>query len=334
VEFTKQGHVQLKQEDVSIEDLEPTEVVIRNEASIISAGTELAALRNEEYNGIAYPYRPGYGSIGKIIAKGDAVLDREIGQRVFYAGKHAEIQRFKHTHAQQWEYLFPVPEQLSSVEASVGCLAQIAITAPHLSELYLGDTVAIFGLGTIGLLTALLYRHYGARVIGIDPVHNRCEAAKKLGIHEVIHAPAHEQLQQLMSLTEGKGAEITVDAVGHSGVIQQAIKATSLFGQVILLGSPRTPLQGNLTDAFAAVHMNGLRLIGAHMHQFPLKPERGVTHSVERNFDTIFTLIANQKLEVLPLISHIINPEEAPSAYHGLANMRDTYTCVVMNWAD
>lgn len=279
-----------------------------------------------------FPARPGYGSIGRIEAKGEGVKEFNIGDRVFYAGKHASLQRFKHGENHQWAYLFPVPEDMDPVEASVGCMAQIAMTAPNVTELKLGDKVAVFGLGMVGILAAMLYRLRGAEVIGVDPVKERCELAQNMGIHTVVNVAADRQVEEIMKLTENKGAEVTVDAAGHSAVVCNCIKAAALFGQVVLVGSPRASYVTDINPAFWDIHKKGLTVKGAHMWRMPVNEQRGCSMSVEWAFKTVFELIRNRQLDVKPLISHVIKPEQAVEAYNGLENQKELYTCVVIDW--
>jgi 2-desacetyl-2-hydroxyethyl bacteriochlorophyllide A dehydrogenase len=331
IEFPAQGRVEVKEEEIRDDHLEPMEVLVRNEASIISAGTELAALCDTAGNA-TYPKRPGYGSVGVILAKGEGVTDFDVGDRVFYAGKHASVQRFTHGENHQWSYLFPVPEGLDPVDATVGCMAQIALTAPNLTELRLGDTVAVFGLGTVGNLAAQIYSIQGARVLGVDPVSARCETARMAGIEETIDAAPEEQVQAVLDLTGGSGAEVTVDAVGHSAVIESCVRSTALFGQILLLGSPRGTHTRDMTGMLWDIHLNGKVMRGAHMWHFPVQQTRETQLSVEWNFATVFELIRSGKLKVKELISHVIQPGDAAEAYDGLQNRRDVYTGVIINW--
>ena len=332
IEFPVKGHIEVKTATINSENLGPTECIIQNEASIISAGTELAVLNGVEATA-TFPARPGYGSIGRILEKGSDLEGFNVGDRVFYAGKHASIQRFNHGEPHQWAYLFPVPEGLDPIEGTVACMAQIAMTAPNITEIKLGDTVVVYGLGAVGVLAAMMYQLRGAKVIGVDPVAHRCELAKKLGIQTVVDVAPENQMTEIMKLTGGNGAQVTVDAAGHSAVISTCVKTTALFGQVVLLGSARAPFQGNLTEAFLAIHMNCLTVRGSHTWQYPVDEQRGVKMDAKWAFRTVFDLINTKKLNVRPMISHVIKPEEAPDAYDGLQNKQEIYTCAVIDWS-
>lgn len=157
VEFSAKGVVALQTEEITTDNLAPWEVVVQNETTLISAGTELSNLYGTEPRA-KYPSRSGYAAIGRLVAKGEAVNDFSIGDRVFYAGNHASAQRFLHGQDHQWGQLYPVPEGITSEDAVFVCLVEIAMTAPNITMLDLGDTVAVFGLGLVGNLAAQLYQ--------------------------------------------------------------------------------------------------------------------------------------------------------------------------------
>jgi len=331
VEFPSQGEVVVREDAVPGDELGPLEVVLRAEASIISSGTELANLHN--FTGEAsYPLRPGYGMIGVIEAVGGEVDDFAVGDRVFCAGKHASLQRFKHRQGHQWGHLFPVPADLDPVDACVGCMAQIAYTAPALTDLELGDTVAVFGLGLVGILAARLYQLRGARVLGVDPVAHRCELAQRFGIAETCAVAPQDQTAAVREWSGGDGVAVACDATGMSPAVANAIHATRLLGQAVLLGSPRQAWESNTTELLSKIHMDGLVVRGAHMWHFPMRMDRGVGTTVENNFRIVFELIRSGRLDVRRLISHVISPAQAPEAYLGLREDTATWTGAVIDW--
>ena len=333
IEYEELGKVVCKSGHVNVENLAEMEVVVQSESSIISAGTELARLYGLE-KGTTYPLRPGYGCIGRIIAKGEGVTDFKLGDRVFYAGTHTGIQRFMHGANHQWQYLFPVPEDIDPIEAVVACMVNIAMSAPNVTEINLNDTVAVFGLGMVGIISALIYKLRGAKVIAIDPVKERSDLAKELGLDIIVDCPAEKQLEMINQITKGKGVRIAVDAVGHSAVIRSCIKAAGDFGQVLLLGSPRSPFDGDITEIMWDIHIKELVVKGAHMFNCPVNQQRGVSIDVSWVFATAFDLIKSKKIDASKIISHIITPEQAAQAYEGLQNDKTKYTCVVIDWRE
>ena len=89
VELTDIGRSHLNSEELNVNDLKDNEAIIKSEYSLISAGTELSrafALKK----GFSYPVRPGYSTVGRIIAKGKDIK-AEVGDRVFASSPHASI---------------------------------------------------------------------------------------------------------------------------------------------------------------------------------------------------------------------------------------------------
>ena len=332
--FTAPNQVELATEEVGDTALERDEVVIRSEVSLISAGTELARLRGEGEGAGAFPSRSGYACIGRIIAAGPGTTGVAVGDRVFFAGKHAAVQRFRQNQDHQWGRCYPVPEGLAPEDAVFVCLAQIALVAPWVSAAGPGDTVAVFGLGVIGNLCAQLYQMAGARVIGLDPVAARCALARACGLRECLSTAPGSQAEALRAATGGQGASVTVDAVGHTAVIQAAVAGTRLMGECVMLGTPRVPLQGDLTAMLNRVHMEGIALRGAHMYRFPAMPVRGTTRTVGDAYAMLFAAIADGRLRIAPLRSHLVTPEQAPASYRELGEARDRAWGVVIDWRD
>lgn len=331
--ITAKGCVSCETEEINTENLAPNEAIVRNEASMISAGTELSRVF-EIKRGFSYPVRPGYSAVGRVIKKGAGLVDINVGDRVFHSGAHASVCRISRGERTQGPMIFRLPDQsISPREACLMNLAMVAASGVELAQIELGDTAAVFGLGNIGLLAALFIKKLGARVIGVDTSDGRCAAAREMGLDCTLSCPAAEQPQQIKQLTGGRGADIAVDATGISPAIVNAVYSCAKYGQVLLLGSPRAPFEGDLTGLFSAVHMNMLTVRGAFNSTQPVFETEGSRLSVRRNFDTVCGWIADKSVEVSKLISHIITPKEAQSAYHGLMYKPDEYRCVVIDWS-
>lgn len=332
VVFPKINEVRLETETLDPASLQGSEVIVRSETSIISTGTELARLRGTEIGGRGLPARPGYGTIGRVETVGPDVKDFKPGDRVFFAGKHASRQKFLHNQNHQWGLLYPAPEGIDAANAVFVTMISIAMTAPDVTELRLNDTVAVFGLGLVGNLAAQMYSIAGAKVIALDPVRKRCEIAKRCGIATAIDAPPEKQVEAVMDLTGGRGANVTVDAAGHSAVILTAIHATARFGQVILVGSPRAPYSADMTPAMYRVHEQGLVVRGAHMWRIPPKPMMEAKYTVGGNLAKSFELVGSGRINVRELRSHLIRPEQVPDTYARLQTHPDEYVAAVIDW--
>ena len=329
----EKGRAVVVTEELDVENLAENEAVIRAEASMISAGTELSRVFAIK-EGFSYPVRPGYSAAGVVLAKGKGLEDLQVGDRVFYSGPHQSVCRFSRGGRTQGPRIFKLPQGMDAKAASAITLGLVAISGVHATEVKLGDTLAVFGLGTIGLIAALLYQKQGARVIAVDPVESRCALARRLGIAETLSCPPDRQVEALRDLTGGRGVDIAVDVTGVSAAIEHAVLSCGKYGQAVLLGSPRAAYDCNITPLLSAIHMKMLRVVGAFNSLYPVYETEGSRLSVARNFQVICRLIQSGELDIEALVSHVIRPEEAEEAYHGLMYDREYYRCVVIDWSD
>lgn len=335
-----QEMLEIRSEEIDPSQLQPYEILVGAEASVISPGTELAIFTavapgvRTPGSWNAYPWRPGYGLVGHVVAAGGEVDRIAEGDRVFCFGKHASLQRYDTSATAPMTSAFAISDRLPAQRAAMARMALVALTAPQVTDFEAGDTAVIFGLGLVGNLAAQLYQIAGARVIGLDVVRSRCEMASKVGIQTTLDVPPEKQVEAILNLTGGKGAAIVVDAVGHSAVIRRCIDACATFGQVILLGSPRTPYEMDSTQILRAIHNRWLTVRGALEWRLPPFPVRGVKHSIASNLDTLLDWIESQRLDVDTLITHVIKPDGLQQAYQGLLNNKETYLGVVIDWQD
>jgi S-(hydroxymethyl)glutathione dehydrogenase/alcohol dehydrogenase len=103
-----------------------------------------------------------------------------------------------------------------------------------------GDTVAVIGCGGVGMAAIQGARIAGAgRVIAIDPVAAKREAARSLGASDTVDPGAADAVEQVRALTDGRGVDIALDAVGAPELIAQATKMTRRGGTTVLVGAPR-----------------------------------------------------------------------------------------------
>lgn len=325
----EKGRAEVAEEELDVSNLKPSEAIIQAEASMISAGTELSRVF-EIKKGFSYPVRPGYSAVGKVLAKGDALTDLQVGDRVFYTGPHASVCRFSRGTRTQGPMIFKLPEAISAQEGSLITLALVAISGVNTVDVRLGDRVGVFGMGMIGVLAAVMLQKLGAEVIAIDPVEERCALAQQMGINWIVDFPVEEQLAQIQSRFGGLDA--AVDVSGASRAIETAVLATKKYGQVALLGTPRAACTMDVTPMLNAIHMRMLRVTGAFNSLQPVFESEGMRLNVARNFETVCGMILRRELPISWLVSHVIAPEEVERAYHGLMNEPGLFRCVVIDW--
>ena len=333
VVVTGQNEVELQHLELDSERLGSDELLIETECTFISAGTELANYTGKEPKVFqpgtwcAYPWRSGYANVGVVRAVGDGVTRAKPGERVFTYGPHASMIRYS-----QNRLVAAVPERLDSATAAASRMAGVALSAVIVSEIRGNPWVAVFGLGMVGNLAAQAFGIRGCRVIGVDPVDWRRELAERCGLRHTVGGSAEEVQEAIERITEGGLAGITVDAVGDSRVVMQALKATARHGQLVLLGTPRASAQGDLTELLSDVHLGLITMRGALEWFLPMYPDIGDRTSQYSKQMMIFDWVERGELKLEPLISHRLRPEQIKQAYEGLLHERETYTGVVLDW--
>jgi threonine dehydrogenase-like Zn-dependent dehydrogenase len=131
----------------------------------------------------------------------------------------------------------PLPDALSFEEgASVSCGTGTAYGALKRIDVSGRDTLAVFGQGPVGLSATMLGRAMGARVIAIDVVPERLALARELGADEVINARDTDAVKAIHDLTEGEGAETTMDCSGSSEGRLGALQSAGTWGRVAFVG--------------------------------------------------------------------------------------------------
>ena len=333
VVVTGQHQVELQTAELDAPVLSANEVLLDTEYTFISSGTELANYTGREPKVFqkgewcAYPWRSGYANVGIVRDIGTDVTRTAIGERVFTYGRHASTIRYS-----QERLIAPVPRSVESDVVAASRMAGVAMTAIVVAEIPTNATVIVFGMGLVGNLAAQMFQIHGCRVIGVDLVAERRALAQRCGIEHTVGGTPDEAQAQLQELSNGGLGNITVDAVGHSNVVMQALRATTNHGQLVILGSPRVSVPGDLTELLSETHLRWITIRGALEWCVPMYPDIGNRTSQWSKQQTIFDWIARGQLQVKPLVSHRLKPEQIKQAYDGLLNEPSVYTGVVLDW--
>ena len=333
VVVTGQNQVELQIADIDAPRLAANELLIDTEYTFISSGTELANYTGREPKVFQkgtwceYPWRSGYANVGIVREVGANVTRAAPGDRVFTYGRHASTIQYS-----QDRLVAPVKQAMDPAVVAASRMAGVAMTAIVVAEVGTNPWVVVFGLGLVGNLASQMFRIHGCRVIGVDPVAERRKLAQRCGIAHTVGGSPEAAQAEIREITDGDLGNITVDAVGHSGVVMQALRATADHGQIIILGSPRVRVDGNLTELLSDTHLRWITIRGALEWCVPMYPDIGNRPSQWSKQQTIFDWMARGELHVAPLISHRLKPERIKQAYDGLLNEPNVYTGVVLDW--
>lgn len=326
--FTKPWQVEVVQEPVPEVKLEGKQAIVRKKYTLISPGTELACLSGGE-SWFPMPSVPGYAAVSEIVELSPDVAEYKVGDIVFHYGNHSLYE----TTTTDGVFL-KVPDELDLSWVPFTRMATVAMTALRVSAIELGDSVAVTGLGLVGNMASQLAGLQGASVIGIDLSTERLEIAARCGVEHSILGNA-EAGERVKALTGGDGVSTLIEATGVPQLAVEGVTWIAKYGELILLGSPRGEYSYNVTELLNSVHLDNRGCVtfkGAHEWRFPIEPDRFVKHSLVRNSLIVFRLMLQERLRIAPLISHMLPPEEAPSAYEGLRNNKDEYLGTLFRW--
>jgi len=136
-----------------------------------------------------------------------------------------------------------------------------AIHAARQAEISLAEDVVIIGGGPMGMLNLLVAKKCGARVILNELVGKRLEKGRLLGADELVDASKTDPIARVIELTNGKGADVVIVAVGLETANEQALKMIAPYGKIVLFSSahPAKPMLIDPND----IHRREYRVLGA-----------------------------------------------------------------------
>lgn len=134
--------------------------------------------------------------------------------------------------------VYPLPDALPLEHAALIEAVSVAVHAVEQASLQSEDKAVVVGTGMIGLLTVQALRAAECNtVIGVDVDDDRLDLAKKLGATETINANSSDAVQRILDQTDGKGADVVLEAVGATPTVTSAIASVRKGGTVVLVGN-------------------------------------------------------------------------------------------------
>ena len=293
-----------------------------------------------------FPTVLGHEFSGEIIELGEGVDQSYLGKKAAVfpllpcnecdycrSGNYAQCQNYNYFGSRTdggFEEYLSVPlfnlvlldEQVSFEE---GAMVEPATVAQHVinkAELSVGDSIAIFGAGPIGVMVAQWAKINGAgKVLLFDIDQTKVDFAKELGFDLVCNSleiPAEDFIKENL---QGKLADVAVEATGSSAAFDQCVQAIRTFGRVVLLGNPHSDmtLKQKSYDQFMRKEGSIVGMFNSVYDRFP-KNEWQVTAQA----------IADKKLNLYPLITHKVLIEGLIDAFDMVHEKKEFYNKVLM----
>ena len=178
------------------------------------------------------------------------------------------------------------------------------------ANIKIGDTVAIFAQGPIGLCATAGARLRGATtIIAVDSVPERLEMARRLGADAVVDFKQTDPVEAIMELTDGRGVDASIEALGLQQTFQSCLQVLKPGGTLSSLGV----FSSDLTIPVAAFHAG----LGDNKIVTSLCP--GGKERMRR----LMNVIAAERLDLGPLVTHHYKLDRIEEAYDLFGNQRD-----------
>ena len=197
-----------------------------------------------------------------------------------------------------------VPEGLSDeVALFAGDVMGTGFHAIDSRPLAEGETAAILGMGPVGLCAVqAAMAAGGSEVVAIDTVEDRLRMAESFGATPV-HLTEQDPRAEVKKLTEGRGVDLAVEAVGHPEALDLALRLARKAGTVSVTG-----VHAERADVHMGVlWIKALTLTSGHAN-------------VIKHLDPVLELLSAGKLDPAPLVTHHMKLDEAPDAYRAYDN--------------
>lgn len=281
----------------------------------------------------------GYSSAGVVIEVGNNIHKFSPGDRVACIGagyaSHAEYITVPEN------LCCKIPDDISFDEASFGMLGIIALHGIRCAKLTFGETVAVIGLGLLGLLTVQILKAYGCKVIGTDIDLHKVELAKKLNA-DYTYTLEDEFKNGVERATNGYGADavIITAATESDAPVNTAVDVARYGGRIVLVGVADIHPQRN-EMWHKEVEIIVSKAGGPGIFD-PFYENKGIDYPIgyvrwteNRNLEEFLRLIVEGKIDVKSLITHRFNIEHAESVYKDMLNNKGgPYIGVILEYPE
>lgn len=316
------------------------ELLLQTVVSAISAGTEMLLYRGQMPGGIAadatiaslagemaYPLKYGYAAVGRVIETGAGVDESWNGRLLFSFQPHQ-------THfTARLEDCLPVPDGVTAEMAAFLPNMETAVSFLMDGHPLIGEQVAVFGQGIVGLLTtSLLAQLPLASLITLDAYPLRREWSHKRGAHATLDPTQPDVAAALRTTLQQNrpfpGADLVYELSGNPAALDQAIAAAGYSGRVVVgswYGQKQATL--NLGGHF---HRHHIRLISSQVST--IAPEWNGRWTKPRRLQTAWEMI--QRHSPAPLITHRFPLHAAAQAYQLLDQQPSEVLQIIFQYGD
>ena len=301
--------------------IKPSFLLIKTLFSAVSPGTEIELIGVSEGKEISL----GYSAVGVVEECGEGVTDYQIGDLVACYGApyvgHAEYLLVPITLCAK------VPEDMDPKQAALAGIGAIAIHALRVSKLEFGETVVVVGLGLLGQMIAKIANAAALNVIALDTSEERVRMLQQDGINSF--SSIGEMENEVMKATHNQGADAVLLCAGgkRSPLTHESLKWIRNQGKVVIVGDiePDFP-RGLMFAKEAQILISRAGGPGRYDNQYELQamdyPYGYVRWTEGRNVAEYLRLVDNNRIDVQPFLTEIVDYKSAPGSYKDLLDKK------------
>ncbi len=311
--------------DAPLPPLGDNEVLLKAVCSLISPGTERAAL-TRAWDDAGFRANPGYSLAGDVVEVGKNVKDFKVGDRAYSLINHAN---YAVVSAEPWATL-TIPTGLSYETATFIALGSVAMHALRRLQVQLGDTVAIIGAGIVGQIAIQLARLNGAqKIIVLDMADSRLALARTYGADLTVNPGKQDAVAELFAFTAGQGAPAILEATGNTRVLPLAFKLAAVGGRICLAGVMEEPHPLAFHQEFL---QRELTLVAAHQPHCPVTENIYYRWTQQENRRLVRAMLVEGKLKVSEMITHRFPAAKAPEVYESIKAGDTAMLGALLDW--
>lgn len=316
VVFTRRGIVGFETDQLPAA-LGAYSICVQATTTLVNAGTDLGVLNEEPNYQKPFPVYPSALFVGHIISAGAAIActrpELKLGQRVLLRHRHvshAVIDVLSTT-------IIALPDELSDAECALAGQAVVGLAAMHTSNLRLGSSAVVIGLGLIGQLVARMAVAAGARPVRVYDTHAlRCAVA---ALDSRISVMSRDDLEQAL-------ADYVYVTSPTDSALQLAIRSVRPGGAVVLVAATSQPASIEVADV---IFRRGVSLLGAH--ESKSIPSNDSAASVDA-MKLCLQLIRDGTLGTEGLVSRIVAVADVNLVYELLQHKKDRVVAIALDW--
>jgi (R,R)-butanediol dehydrogenase/meso-butanediol dehydrogenase/diacetyl reductase len=207
-------------------------------------------------------------------------------------GSFATYKKVKHT------CLYKLPDHMSHEEAAMVEPTSCALHAVRQAGMKEGDTVAVFGMGAIGQLTARVAKALGAGAVYAAEISPDRIALARGAVDEVIDAKTTDSVARIHELTDGMGADVVFECAGSVPTTQQSMAVVRKAGTIVIVGI----CFDWVTLPVSSIMLKELTLTGA-------------LNSTRDEFTESYELIRDKKIDIKSLATHKMPLDDINEAF-------------------